>query len=1070
MRFLSVAERELRAAARRSATYYVRWITGIAFFVILVWLLWISNAFQNQRMVTEVFQVFSILIFFYCLIVGTARTADCLSSEKREGTLGLLYLTNLNSAEIVAGKLCSNALAAVYGLVAIFPILALPLLMGGVTAEHFWRMLLALLNTIFFAVTVGTAASSFCVRQFPAVAMATGLAILFGAGMLGVAEIVNANHGAKWCVHALAVGCPLYSLLIADGSRMYGANHYWLSILVVAGLSLSSLVLVAGRMSRSWQDRPQVARSWNRFRFWQRQPKLSRVGNAALRRRLLGINPFFWLAGRNRVSSPIFMVLVSVIVIITAYVTTPFFGQVLRAGINSSMIGSLFAWVWAGLAVVGLSLYYAAMIASQRLAEDKQVGALEMILCTPTNERSIARGLWLAYGRRMLFPALSCLLIIAFFIWQCMIMATLEPPGGMKVGATESEYFWAALYDQPLRGKQLDWGFVMILQVLLRLTVLLILVWVTLGCVGRWLGLRMKHPGFAPMLSLALVFVPPVLCFSLFCAVVDEFNLNRLPERQFIPKMMWVAFGIGVGHCLLLCWWAMSHLRRDFRTVVTSRFQPPALRRWWRPGWRGIRKFVVRAAATAVLLILLIQGFYSYENWRSKREWKAFQAQRAQRGEAKDFILTQPRPVPAAENFAQHPAFQRLLQPSPHPLKELWPRMSELDHAFQRFTSDGLILWPQRTPMPLNLVARWINPRRSIGSRTNNAGVAPQLLADLATHQDTLTELAAAARRPFFQLNASVDAIEVIRSVRPETTAFERVQFLFVMRAAAAIEVGNVALAAEDVVTSLKMACLARQTMDTRASLRQQVLLMRSFQPFWEGLRQQRWTAAQLVEFEREFARFDLLADHTNAIHRGVTAYLQVWEKFPNDAKNNWAVPEPQGGFLRDPSWAWQPHAGWYDRCRQLYELGQTAIRHINLTNGTLHVEQEWNQLDGLQVGSDLEMLIEPYYWRAKNATVLACAQTALHQARVAAALERHWLATGSYPKKLDELVPVRLERVFADVVTGRPMLYERIATNQYVLRSVGLDGADDRISKASDDWLWAYPTNTPPAVISPAK
>ncbi len=136
MRFLSVAERELRAAARQKATYRTRWITAAIFFALLVWLLWVFNGFRNRRAAPEVFEVFSILTFGYCLITGTAWTADCISSERRDGTLGLLFLTNLNSGEIIAGKLCSSALASVYALFAIFPMLALPLLMGGITFEH----------------------------------------------------------------------------------------------------------------------------------------------------------------------------------------------------------------------------------------------------------------------------------------------------------------------------------------------------------------------------------------------------------------------------------------------------------------------------------------------------------------------------------------------------------------------------------------------------------------------------------------------------------------------------------------------------------------------------------------------------------------------------------------------------------------------------------------------------------------------------------------------------------------------------------------------------------------------
>jgi len=76
MRFLSVAERELRAAARPKATYRTRWITAAIFFALLVWLLWVFNGFRNRRAAPEVFEVFSILTFGYCLITGTAWTAD----------------------------------------------------------------------------------------------------------------------------------------------------------------------------------------------------------------------------------------------------------------------------------------------------------------------------------------------------------------------------------------------------------------------------------------------------------------------------------------------------------------------------------------------------------------------------------------------------------------------------------------------------------------------------------------------------------------------------------------------------------------------------------------------------------------------------------------------------------------------------------------------------------------------------------------------------------------------------------------------------------------------------------
>ena len=90
MRFLTVADRELRAAARRPAAFRARWITAMIFFGLLLWLLWGFNAFRSRRAGMEIFEVLSVLTFIYCIIIGTALTADCLSSERREGTLGLL--------------------------------------------------------------------------------------------------------------------------------------------------------------------------------------------------------------------------------------------------------------------------------------------------------------------------------------------------------------------------------------------------------------------------------------------------------------------------------------------------------------------------------------------------------------------------------------------------------------------------------------------------------------------------------------------------------------------------------------------------------------------------------------------------------------------------------------------------------------------------------------------------------------------------------------------------------------------------------------------------------------------
>src|SRR5437667_8476453 len=66
------------------------------------------------------------------LSAGLFFTSDCLSEEKREGTLGFLFLTDLRGYDLVLGKLMAVLLRCLFALIAVFPILAITQLMGGV--------------------------------------------------------------------------------------------------------------------------------------------------------------------------------------------------------------------------------------------------------------------------------------------------------------------------------------------------------------------------------------------------------------------------------------------------------------------------------------------------------------------------------------------------------------------------------------------------------------------------------------------------------------------------------------------------------------------------------------------------------------------------------------------------------------------------------------------------------------------------------------------------------------------------------------------------------------------------
>lgn len=60
------------------------------------------------------------------------------------------FLTDLKGFDVVLGKLVSSSIHAVYGLLAVVPMMAMALLFGGVTGAEVSRTSLALGNTLFF--------------------------------------------------------------------------------------------------------------------------------------------------------------------------------------------------------------------------------------------------------------------------------------------------------------------------------------------------------------------------------------------------------------------------------------------------------------------------------------------------------------------------------------------------------------------------------------------------------------------------------------------------------------------------------------------------------------------------------------------------------------------------------------------------------------------------------------------------------------------------------------------------------------------------------------------------------
>src|SRR3954465_10643535 len=103
MALLPIVARELRVASRRPWTYWVRFFSGLGLMLLFLILLLSDPRNNPTRLGHEVFFAMSMLVLGLCMLSGLFLTADLLSEEKREGTLGLLFLTPLKTYDVVLG-------------------------------------------------------------------------------------------------------------------------------------------------------------------------------------------------------------------------------------------------------------------------------------------------------------------------------------------------------------------------------------------------------------------------------------------------------------------------------------------------------------------------------------------------------------------------------------------------------------------------------------------------------------------------------------------------------------------------------------------------------------------------------------------------------------------------------------------------------------------------------------------------------------------------------------------------------------------------------------------------------
>src|SRR6516165_3038490 len=142
MILLPTVERELRTSARHAGTYHLRLVAaGALLFAILVFT--VRHGFAIG-LGGKLFGDLHLALFTAIWIAVPFLTADCISRERREGTLGILFLTRLRAQDIVLAKCLAHSLRALTLWLAVLPLITVPILFGGVSGRE--AMLSCLVN------------------------------------------------------------------------------------------------------------------------------------------------------------------------------------------------------------------------------------------------------------------------------------------------------------------------------------------------------------------------------------------------------------------------------------------------------------------------------------------------------------------------------------------------------------------------------------------------------------------------------------------------------------------------------------------------------------------------------------------------------------------------------------------------------------------------------------------------------------------------------------------------------------------------------------------------------------
>ncbi|MBI1177976.1 ABC transporter permease subunit [bacterium] len=558
MNVLPLIHRELLVNARKPATRRLRVaIAVVTLAIAAAFLLAMENSPVAQLGFSgkTLFQILIWLAFATAGLFGVFFAADTISEERREGTLGLLFLTPLTGCDVVIGKLAGCWLRTAYGLLAALPVIGLALLLGGVTFANYFEVALVLGNTLFVSTAVGLMISSIS-RDSVQAMMGTLLALVAIGGLplwIDVAFSTVAGGFQPYLSHA----SPVFALYQGANG---GSADLWFSLALQHGVGWLAIVVAAWRTSRVAESSSSVIKVKTR-RNVQAAPRQAKTQARDSEVELRNREPITWLVKR-RSRGPTILAAIAMIMAVL--------GTIILFILNTGSQPSLSMFIPVTTIIYAL-LYFVTLIwlavqSTRHTSHARQQGELELLLATPISVRRIVTGYW--HGLIRIFgPSVLVIVGLAFLamIQQAIQMQTMlansnQPNSNVFVVQTAIHWCFGSI------------GI---------FTTTSAVAWV-----GLWLGLTSEKQAVAAAKAFALVVVVP----ALFHTLIQMFGVfTNFLFRGGGTNLLWLSTAVDGSIPLAIdvgfIFWARRNLLAHFREAAGSTFKRRSIslqRRWVR--------------------------------------------------------------------------------------------------------------------------------------------------------------------------------------------------------------------------------------------------------------------------------------------------------------------------------------------------------------------------------------------------------------------------------------------------------------------------------------------------------